>query len=359
MSDFDKKLKEMSQNMEIPETYNQRVDDVLQSLPEMNAFSIKKKQNKRNVLRFAVCVLLVICILVIPTQVANANIFSEFKQTLMEFFHIGEKEASDDYGVESDRDGVVSKPDLFFELKEKIIDKHSIYLLVSITAPTDIEFNDKIGFDYFAFSEGSNYNADNVIGGGRDCQLLEVKEDKPNVATFVVSIVTDAELDEDTEITACFKDMMLDPYGDNPKMLVEGMWSLTFSVNYTVSENKTIEGTKDMVFTHDAGKVQLSKLELSPLGILVSADVTELHYADNAYSNATSFAVTLEMVDGTKLVIASHDPDEPWYTSMGSDSFEQPDGREIMTSQYEFEEMVDIGKVIGVYVEDLYIPLVE
>lgn len=356
MNDFDKKLRKMVEETELPEAYNQRVDDTLQSLPEKNAF-IKKNKKRGSAVRVAVCIILVICILMIPAKMTNANIFSEFKQTLMEIFHIGEDKASEDYGVESKRDGVASRPDLFLELKEKIIDSHSIYLLVSITAPTDIEITDKIGFDYFGFFEGSNYNPDKLIGGGTDCKLFEVKEDKPNVATFVVNIATDQEIAEDTDITVCFKDMMLDPYGENPQMLVEGMWSITFSASHTVSESKVVEGTEDMVFSLNGETASLTKLELSPLGILVTADVTELHYADNAYSDADSFAVTLKMVDGTELIITSHDPDKPWYVSNGSECFDQPEGKEFQTGQYEFQEMIDTSKVVGVYVEDLYIPL--
>lgn len=357
MNDFDKKLRKMVEDTELPEAYNQRIDDTLQSLPEKNAFNYREKNH--GIVRVAVCVILVICILMIPARMTNANIFSEFKQTLMEFFHIGEDTASDDYGVESYRDGVISRPDLFFELKEKIIDSHSIYLLVSITAPTDIEFTDKVGFDYFAFSEGSSFNADNLIGGSIDCKLFEVKEDKPNVATFVVSLATSQEIAEDTEITVYFKDMMLDPYGENPRMLVEGIWSMAFMTAYTVSESKVVEGTEDMRFSHGGGTASLTKLELSPLGILVEADVTEFHYADNAYSDAASFALTLKMVDGTEFVITSNDSDEQWYVSSGDVSYNQEDGKEFQTGQYEFQEMIDISRVVGVYVGDLYISLVE
>lgn len=359
MNDFDKKLRKMVEETELPEAYNQRIDDTLQSLPEKNAFNIEKNKKSHGIVRVAVCVILVICILMIPARMTNANIFSEFKQTLMEFFHIGEDTASDDYGVESYRDGVVSKPDLFLELKEKIIDSHSIYLLVSITAPTDIEFTDEVGFDYFAFSEGSSFNADNLVGGSTECKLFEVKEDKPNVATFVVSLATSQEIAENTEMNVYFKDMMLDPYGENPQMLVEGIWSIAFMTTHTVSESKVVEGTEDMRFSHGAGTASLIKLELSSLGIQVEADVTEFHYADNAYSDAAPIALTLKMVDGTEFMITSNDPDEQWYVSSGDMSYNQSDGKEFQTDHYDFEEMIDISRVVGVYVEDLYVSLVE
>jgi hypothetical protein len=120
-----------------------------------------------------------------------------------------------------------------------------------------------------------------------------------------------------------------------------------------------IDGTEDMVFSHDGGKAVLSKIDLLPLGVQVTADVTDLHYADQAYSNTTPLAVTLQMVDGSELVVFSHEADAAGYISSGSDSFEQPDGKEFQTSQYEFKEMVEVGKVIGIYVEDLYVPVVK
>ena len=365
MNSFDKKMKELSKDITPPESYYQKVDEVLKNLPEKELNDEKKgdwRVKKERHWKIAVCVVCVclVCFLAFgATQVASANIFTDLKQLIMEFFHIDQKEAADEYGVESQQEEVISKPDLYIELKEKIVDKHSLYVLVSITAPTDIAFDDRIGFDYFAFCRGSSYNADNLIGGGKDCSLLEVQEDKSNVATYVVSMSSDEKIEEDEDITLYFKDMMRDPCEDEPEMLVEGMWSLTFTATYTVSEDVEIKGTEDMTFTHDGGIVTLKKIELSPMGISVSADVTDLHYADNAYSNETSLPVTLQMVDGSNLVIFSHDPDEPGYISMGSDSFRQPKGKEILTSRYEFEKMVDIKKVIGIYVEDLYVSLIE
>lgn len=365
MNSFDKKIKELSKDITPPESYYQKVDEVLKSLPEKELNEEKKgdgRVKKERPWKIAVCVVCVclVCFLALgATQVASANIFTDLKQLIMEFFHIDQEKAADEYGVESQQEEVVSKPDLYIELKEKIVDKHSLYVLVNITAPTDIAFDDQIGFDYYAFCHGSSYNADNLIGGATDCSLLSVQDDKPNVATYVVSLSSDEKIEEDEEVTLYLKDMMREPFGDTPEMLVEGMWSLTFTASYTVSENVEIEGTEDMTFTHDGGTVTLKEIELSPLGISVSADVTDLHYADNAYSNETSLPVTLQMVDGSELVIFSNDPDEPGYISMGSDSFKQPKGKEILTSRYEFQEMVDIKKVIGIYIEDFYVSLVE
>lgn len=365
MNDFDKKLKEMSKDMTPPEHYQQRIDKVLENLPEKNPYQKENRCVHRRTNRFlkiavcSVCMLLVCVLAFGSAQVAKANIFTQLKQTIMEFFHIGQQEASDEYGVESEEEVVISKPDLYLELREKIVDKHSMYVLVSITAPPDVSFDEQIGFDYYAFCNGSSYNADQLIGGAKDCCLLEVQEEKPNVATFVVSISSDEKIEQDTDVTLYFKDLMREPFGENPQMLVEGMWSLTFQANYTVSEDIVIKGTPDMKFEHDGGEVTLKKIELSPLGISVTADVTNLHYADQAYSNETSLPVKLRMVDGSQLVIYSHDPEEPGNVSMGSDSFRQPGGKEFLTSRYEFEQMVDIRKVIGIYVEDYYVSLTE
>lgn len=362
MNKFDKELKKQSKNFTPPEQFQTRVDAVLAELPERNPYEKEQKRarGKKPAVKYAAIaagVVIVFLLFLQTAQVANAGFLEDLKKTLLEFFHIEKQVASSEYGVESREEKVKSRPDLYVELKEEIVDKHSIYVLVHITAPTDISFDPQIGFDYFAFCKGESYNSDALIGGAKDCSLLQVEQDKSNEATFVVSISADETIEEDAPVTLYLKDMMRDPYQEDAEMLVEGMWSLTFPASYTVSKDVTIEGSADMKFEHDGGEVSLQKIELSPLGISVSADVTALGYADQAYSNATSLPVTLCMVDGSRMVIYSSDPEESGNTSMGSDSYSQPDGKEILTSRYEFEKMVDVSKVIGIYVEDYYVSL--
>ena len=84
----------------------------------------------------------------------------------MDFLGIGGEELQK-IGVTSDKEDSASKPDLMMELKEKVIDKHNIYVVVKITAPTNISFAKNISFDYFAFCKGRNYNESNLLSGAK------------------------------------------------------------------------------------------------------------------------------------------------------------------------------------------------
>ena len=229
MNRFDKKIKELSKNIEIPASYDEKVDKVLLDIMKRDEAILEKKKDSRLVPRLAVCLLCIFCAISLYTLDVHADIFSFFKETIMDFLGRGNSEEDlEGMGVESDKMSVGSKPDLMMELQESVIDSHSIYLLVKITAPTNIKFEENVLFDYFCFCRGTNYNLDQYIGGVISCELLEVSEDCPNMATYVVSLVFDEDLEEGCEVTVCFRDLMRDPYSFNPEPLVGGVWRLTF-----------------------------------------------------------------------------------------------------------------------------------
>lgn len=353
MKKLDKRIKDLSKGFQIPEEYNQRVEETLNSIPEDNISVPHIK--KRAILVFACLLLLSGCLLFSRSEVVEASFLANFKETIMDFFGIGEEE-SETIGVESDKEDSVSKPDLMMELEEKVIDSHNIYAVVKITAPADINFAEDISFDYFAFCKGSNYNASNVLPGAKDCKLLEVLEGKNNVATYIVSISSDEKLKEESEMTIFLKDLMRDPYGDNPQMLVEGMWSVNLTVEYTVSEEVKIKGTSEMTYPFMNTTASLSKLKLTPLGLTIVSDISNAPYDELGVSD-TTIAVRLKMIDGSEKVVRSHDMEERTIVGSASTAFSSQKKKTYMTDTYQFEKTLNTSKVMGIYLEDYYVSL--
>lgn len=60
-------------------------------------------------------------------EVAGASFYETFKQTIMNFFGMGESE-SQEIGIESKKEDAVSKPDLMIELQEVVMDTQNKYL---------------------------------------------------------------------------------------------------------------------------------------------------------------------------------------------------------------------------------------
>lgn len=357
MNKFDKNIKKLTQNIEVPVSYNEKVDKVLLDVMKRDEIILEKKGNSRLLFRLAVCLLCICCAISLFTIDAQANIFSFFKETIMDFLGRGSTEEEiENMGVDSEKLSVPGKPDLMMELKESVIDSHSIYLLVEMTAPSDIRFEEKTLFDYFCFCKGTNYSVNQLLGGSLSCELLEVSEERPNKATYVVSLVFDEVLEEGSEVTVCFKDLTRDPYSSNPELLIDGVWSLTFFYYPTVTDHIELEGTSDMVFPFIDTTAELMKLELSPFGILVYADVSNFP-SDELGVSDTNIAIRLKMIDGSELTVVSHNPEEQGYVQGGSISFSNKEDKTYEQVNLEFTNMVNIGKVVGVYIEDLYIPI--
>ncbi|MBR1693308.1 MAG: hypothetical protein IJ711_11135 [Lachnospiraceae bacterium] len=357
MTDFDKMMRELSERVEIPKEYDQMVDNLLDSLPETEEpAKVAKKHFNKSVLGIVFGLICAVGILSFHAIDAKANIFDTFRMTIMDIFHIGETEKSESLGVESKKQQAVSKPDLMLELKETIIDSQGMYLLVKITAPSSITFGEEIAFDYFAFCEGDNYNADKLIGGAGDCYLLENIEEKPNVATYVVSLTTDMEAYEGKNITVYFKDLTANPNGEHPELLVEGMWSITFSADLTVKEKVELEGTSDMSFPYIGTTATLERVELTPLGITILSDVSNVPFEDLGISD-TTITVRLQMIDGSTVYVMPSQPGENSIVDAGSSEFSQRDGKSYQKDIYSFSEVLDITKVVGVYIQDRYVPV--
>lgn len=365
MTEFDKKLRELSEDLDVPASYDKRLDETLKMLEDQKEYpkkdnctkEIPKKGNgKKIAFRIGVCLVCIVCLLAFSIHDVRANIFDFFKQTIMDYLQSGTEKDIGDNGVESKEVSVGSKPDLMMELQETVIDSHNIYLLVKITASSNVEFNENVAFEYFCFCKGNNYDANQLLSGAKSCELLEVSEERSNAATYIVNMVFEEDLEEGTEITAFFKDLAINPYSDEPELLVEGMWSITFSLEQTVTESVTIEGNSDMVFPYIDTTATIEKIELTPIGLVVVSDISNFP-SDELGMADTSISVRLKMIDGSEAVLFSHDLEEDVFAQSGSISFSDEDGKTYQRNTVEFPNVINVSMVIGIYVEDLYIPV--
>ena len=357
MNKFDRKIRKLIKKIEVPASYDDKVDQVLLDIMKKQETIPEKTKNHRLMPRLAVCLLCILCILSLYTINAEANFFTFFKETIMDFLGKGTSEEElTGMGVESEKLSVSSKPDLMMELQETVIDSHSIYVLVRITAPPDIRFDENTLFDYYCFCKGSNYSVNQLLGGSLSCELLEVNEEHPNIATYVVSLVFDETLEEGSEVTVCFEDLTRNPYSDSPELLMNGVWSVSFFYYPTVTDHIEIEGTPDMEVAFLNTTAELKRLELSPFGILLYTDVSRFPRDDLGISD-TNIAIRMKMIDGSELTVVSHDPEKQGYTQGGSISFTEEGERTYEQVNLEFTSMVNISKVLGVYIEDLYVPV--
>lgn len=359
MTKFDKKVKRLSKEFQVPETYHEKVDAILETIQKNHVAAPRKRWFvKVAVIMMAFCIMISGLFFFSGVEVAEASFFQTFKQTIMDFLEIGESE-SQEIGIESKKEDAVSKPDLMLELQEVVMDTQNIYAVVKITAPPDVEFKEGMTFDYFGFCEGTNYNASSVISGARQFTLLEVMENKTNVATFVVDIGTDKQVEEGKEVTAFFKDLLDGPqYEDDSKVLVEGMWSLSFTASYTNSKEITVKGTADMQYPFADKTADIKKIKLLPLGLTLVSDVSRVD-EETRNTTDTRFVIRLKMIDGSEIVVDSPDPESDCLVNGGSTSWYDKNGHSYQKYVGQFKEAIDINQVIGIYIADYYVPLKE
>lgn len=357
MNRFDRKIRKLIKNIEVPASYDEKVDRVLLEIMKKEEICPEKKKGYRLVPRLVVCLLCICCVLSLYTMNVEADFIAFFEEKILDFLGRGSSEEDiSSMGVESEKLSVSSKLDLMMELQETVIDSHSIYVLVRITAPPGIRFDEDTLFDHYCFCKGSNYSVDQLLGGSLSCGLLEVNEEHPNIATYVVSLVFDEVLEEGSEVTVCFQDLTRKPYSDSPELLMNGVWSISFFYHPTVTDHIKIEGTPDMEFAFINTTAELLRLELSPFGILLYADVSRFPRDELGVSD-TDIAIRLKMIDGSELTVVSHDPGKQGYTQGGSISFTDEGERTYEQVNLEFTNMININKVVGVYIEELYVPV--
>lgn len=373
MNDFDKMMRELSGKVDVPDNYNSRIDDVLRSLPDKE----QKESNGGNrrvnrIIGVVMCIFALVFALEISSLHANANIFDSFKMTIMDIFHIGKDntslndsvysdvdEYSDGSGIASKTENAKGKRDLMIELRETIVDPHGLYALVKITAPSDIEFNDNISFDYFAFCEGENYNSEQTIGGVTNCYMLERRISRPNEALFVVDLTGDVGAYEGKKVAVCLKDLTANPYGDTSEVLVSGMWSVSFQADSTVRDNIDIDCSisdiEDVTFPYINTTAYVVSIEMSPLGLSIISDVSNMPFEDLGVSD-TTIGLRLKMKDGREYILSPYSEDENYITDNSESEFNEENGISYQKDIYSFKKPVDINNIAGFYVQDIFIP---
>ncbi|HBZ64982.1 MAG TPA: hypothetical protein DEO89_10545, partial [Lachnospiraceae bacterium] len=163
MTEFDKNIQKKIKEMPIPDSYHEKVKEVLEKIEEEDPPLAKKKRHPVKAAA-VILVLLLAGSLAFSATRAKAGFMELFTQNLLSFLGL-ELDSSKELGIESQKQEAVSKPDLMIELEEVVMDTQNIYAVVKITAPPSIEFNESMSFDYFGFCEGTNFNASQVVGG--------------------------------------------------------------------------------------------------------------------------------------------------------------------------------------------------
>lgn len=130
------------------------------------------------------------------------------------------------------------------------------------------------------------------------------------------------------------------------------------TMEYTVSEEVKVKGTADMIYPFLNTTASLSKLELTPLGLKIVSDISKAPYDELGVSD-TTIAVRLKMIDGSENVVISHNTEESTMISSGSTAISQKRERTYMTETDQFKKTIDTSKVMGIYLEDYYVPLKE
>lgn len=357
MTKFDKRVKRLSKEFQVPETYHEKVDEILETIQKDRVAAPRKRWFvKVAAIMAAFCLMIIGLFSFSGAKVAEASFFETFKQTILDFFGMGEEE-SQQIGVESEKKDAVSKPDLMIELQEVVMDTQSIYAVIKITAPPEVEFKEGMTFDYFGFCKGTNYNASAVIPGARECTLLEVMKNKSNVATFVVNISTDMQVKEGKEVTAFFKDLLDGPqYEEDTKTLVEGMWSFSFTASYTNSKEITLKGTEDMQFSYSYSKADIKKIKLLPLGLTLVSDVSRVD-AQTRNTTDTRYVIRLKMIDGSEIIVDSPNLEDDCLVNGGSIRYYDKKGRSYQKYVGQFKKAIDINQVLGIYIADYYVPI--
>lgn len=355
MKEFDRKIKELSKNIEIPEEYDRKVDKLLDALPEKEPFKTNRRMTGRIAAILAVCFVCVIIFFNIGTLNTEANIFESFKTTILDFIKGSGEENSEELGLDSSRTSVADKRALRMELQEMVISSHDIYLLVRITASSDVHFTEDIAFEYFAFSTGESFNSDDLLGGATDCKLVEVMEGKPNIALYAVTLSSDDVIEDGSKVTAYFENLAADPYSNNPVVQVEGIWNISFSADYTVRDTIEIGETEEIEIPFLETTATVESVEISPLGLVMVTDVSKAPYDELGISD-TTIELRLKMLDGEEMIVDSRKEKEKSIIQSGSRSYNTVEEKTTQKDVYEFEEPLDINKVAGIYIEDVFFP---
>ena len=340
----------MKRNFPIPESYHKKVDDILTQIKQENT-PAKPKHTTRKVLVAILffCLVLTGIFTFSKTGTAKNGFFDSFKSSILSFLGMDE-DTGKDLGIKPQKENQKSKPDLMIELKEVVMNEQNLCAVVKITAPASISFTKDMTFDYYGFCEGENYNPSSMVSGAKECTLLEVSESHPNIATYVIRMAADEPVQEGRNVTVFFKDLIPNPK-QNPEILVEGMWSLSFISSYTKEKSLTIQGNETTTYPLLGIPVTVQKIKLTPLGMTMITDVTSIP-VDTLNTSDTRITIRLKMLDGSEKVVETPDANAKMLVS-GSSIFQyEKKGKTYRKYTAQFERAVNPSRVLGFIIEN-------
>lgn len=86
MTKFDKKIKKLSKEFQVPETYHKKVDEILETIQEDCVVPPRKKSFVKVVVAVAaLCLLITGYLCFSSAEVVEASFLGTFKQTIMDF----------------------------------------------------------------------------------------------------------------------------------------------------------------------------------------------------------------------------------------------------------------------------------
>ena len=125
------------------------------------------------------------------------------------------------------------------------------------------------------------------------------------------------------------------------------MWSVTFVVEPTVTEEIVIKGTPEMTYSFLDTPAKVQKLHLTPLGLTLVADISEVDAELLGFADLST-EIRLKMIDNSERVVSSQDSEV--YTITGSSYyFENTDDQILLTGTYQFGSPISVAQVSGVY----------
>lgn len=112
MTRFDKNVKRAAKNFKVPESYEKRVEETIQSLTEDDvSFPCERPKKRYKGMLVFVCACLIFVALFSTAEVTQAGFLEMFRETIIDFLGI-EKTESESMGIASQKDNAVSKPEV-------------------------------------------------------------------------------------------------------------------------------------------------------------------------------------------------------------------------------------------------------
>ena len=354
MNEPDDKIKKLSSDLHAPEGYDERIEDILNSLPE-KSISNKNKTHRAVKIAAAVAFVMAIGVFIISQTQVKAGIFEVFGKNILSYLGM-DSDTTDETGVHSHKVHTESHPDLTISMQELVMDEHHIYLSLIVSASSGVEFTKDVSFAYFGVCRGESYNPDDLIGGATSCEMLEKinYEGNENSAQYILSLTTEDKLQDGEKLVAFFHDLTVDPNGPAPKTLVEGKWKINFLSSVTVSKKKVIETDRSISYPFLGKNAHVEKVSVTPLGITIRTDISEVPYDELGVSD-TRIDMTLLLIDGSEIALSRKDGSALKDISDGSIAVESKGDKTYMKYVYTFKNNINPDMFKGLMIEGVKI----